>query len=443
MARLYYPLSIEGIEDVEDYRPGGFHPVHLGDVYEERYRVLLKLGAGGYSTTWLAHDSVAARYVALKIVKASETSNCVERQTHQSLSSSQSGHPGRAHVRCLLAHFTITGPNGNHFCLVSEVAGPTLPSLYENRESLYARRLRAAVARKISKQVAQAVGFLHSSGIGHGGKSFVSVLSYARTNALTDITVPNILLKLKSIDEWTEKDIYERFGQPCKEEPRMVSGLSLGPSAPRYIVEAARVPEERFLAEEVFLIDLGVSFPLKDPPRPQDIGVPLMYRAPETIFESRYDKFSDLWSLACVIFEIRAGTPIFESFMGTEDEIIKQWVQMKGKMPEPWWSSWDTRSSAFDESGKPLPRGPDAETWTNEYPLEEMIADIGEDDNAEENETADDAHIQQKPSLLELAGTRITKDEAASLNDLLGQMFQWKPDDRISVEQILEHPWFA
>jgi hypothetical protein len=41
-------------EDVERYQRGGFHPVHLGDVYDERYRVVHKLGAGGFSTVWLA-----------------------------------------------------------------------------------------------------------------------------------------------------------------------------------------------------------------------------------------------------------------------------------------------------------------------------------------------------------------------------------------------------
>lgn len=224
----------------------------------------------------------------------------------------------------------------------------------------------------------------------------------------------------------------------------MVSGSSLGPSAPRYLVEAAKVPEEKFLEEEIFLIDLGVSFPLDDPPRPQDIGVPLMYRAPETIFESRYDQYSDLWSLACVIFEIRAGAPIFESFVGNEDEIIKQWVQMKGRMPDPWWSNWAARSSAFDEQGKPLQRGSGDETWTNAYPLGEMIADIGDEDDSEEAEGADAAHTQQRSmSLLELPGTKITESEAGDLEDLLGKIFQWKPECRTSIEQILGHQWFA
>lgn len=44
-------------EWVEDYRPGGYHPVHLGDVFNNgQYKVIRKLGEGSYSTVWLAHD---------------------------------------------------------------------------------------------------------------------------------------------------------------------------------------------------------------------------------------------------------------------------------------------------------------------------------------------------------------------------------------------------
>lgn len=37
------------------YKPGGFHPVRVGDLYED-YKVIRKLGAGAYSTVWLAED---------------------------------------------------------------------------------------------------------------------------------------------------------------------------------------------------------------------------------------------------------------------------------------------------------------------------------------------------------------------------------------------------
>ena len=45
-----------GLESTHKYRYGGYHPVHLGDVYCERYRVIHKLGFGSYSTVWLARD---------------------------------------------------------------------------------------------------------------------------------------------------------------------------------------------------------------------------------------------------------------------------------------------------------------------------------------------------------------------------------------------------
>jgi hypothetical protein len=44
-------------EPLHNYRPGGYHLVLLGeDLKGERYKVLHKLGWGGYSTVWAARD---------------------------------------------------------------------------------------------------------------------------------------------------------------------------------------------------------------------------------------------------------------------------------------------------------------------------------------------------------------------------------------------------
>lgn len=44
-------------EKLESYRPGGYHPVTLGDTFkDDRYEVVHKLGWGGFSTVWLARD---------------------------------------------------------------------------------------------------------------------------------------------------------------------------------------------------------------------------------------------------------------------------------------------------------------------------------------------------------------------------------------------------
>lgn len=45
------------IEEGRDaYRPCGFHPVYIGDVYANRYEVMSKIGYGRYSTVWLVKD---------------------------------------------------------------------------------------------------------------------------------------------------------------------------------------------------------------------------------------------------------------------------------------------------------------------------------------------------------------------------------------------------
>jgi serine/threonine-protein kinase SRPK3 len=44
-------------ESMLGYRPGGYHPVCLGDTFKGgRYKVHHKLGWGGFSTVWLAKD---------------------------------------------------------------------------------------------------------------------------------------------------------------------------------------------------------------------------------------------------------------------------------------------------------------------------------------------------------------------------------------------------
>lgn len=46
-----------GIIQLEEYEPGGMHPVMLGDTFRDgRYRIQDKLGYGRHSTVWLARD---------------------------------------------------------------------------------------------------------------------------------------------------------------------------------------------------------------------------------------------------------------------------------------------------------------------------------------------------------------------------------------------------
>lgn len=56
MAHHPYVCDIDA-EPLHRYRVGGYHPLKLGDVLkQDRYKILHKVGWGGYSTTWAARD---------------------------------------------------------------------------------------------------------------------------------------------------------------------------------------------------------------------------------------------------------------------------------------------------------------------------------------------------------------------------------------------------
>jgi serine/threonine protein kinase len=44
-----------------------YYPICIGNVLAQRYRIEHKLGHGGFSTIWMAHDIVTKKDVALKV----------------------------------------------------------------------------------------------------------------------------------------------------------------------------------------------------------------------------------------------------------------------------------------------------------------------------------------------------------------------------------------
>lgn len=169
----YRPPFIDHVEPIEDYRIGGFHPVHLGDSFADgRYHILHKLGYGGFSTVWLARDNAQNQLVSLKILTAEASSSCPDLEILQALKANPLNHPGRRHIMFILDQFRIHGPNGSHVCLVSQVAGPSVVDLSCSPGQVGGcRRLRGDVARSFARQTAQAVGFLHAAGFIHGGSA--------------------------------------------------------------------------------------------------------------------------------------------------------------------------------------------------------------------------------------------------------------------------------
>ncbi|KAL3411425.1 hypothetical protein V8F44DRAFT_635970 [Aspergillus fumigatus] len=96
-ARIY-----DDVEPVEEYRPGGYHPVLLGDILDSWYN-------GPHIDTLPRNSS----YVAVKILKAEASISEGPIELTNALY-----HLGAQHVVQILDLFTYEGLNGTHLCLM-------------------------------------------------------------------------------------------------------------------------------------------------------------------------------------------------------------------------------------------------------------------------------------------------------------------------------------
>jgi len=158
---------IDGVEDLSRYRPGGYHPVTVGDVFVNRYHVVDKLGYGGYSTVWLARDTHQECYVAVKVGTAGSLLH--EVKTLRALSrpklSNETTRRGGSLIPHVLDEFELRGPNGSHPCYTMPAARCDL------QEISYSCLFPLEVARAISGKLILATAYVHSQGYVHGGSS--------------------------------------------------------------------------------------------------------------------------------------------------------------------------------------------------------------------------------------------------------------------------------
>lgn len=366
-------LSLElapfGLERLDDYAPGGQHPIHLGDLLgpgrRGPYRVLHKLGSGGYANVWLCRDVAAetsTQYVALKVLASDvSTEDCQERRAGQLRHGvGNSGGQDVANYLCLpLDEFEIRGPNGTHLCLVYPVLGPTVAQgAFRRSPNL------SGILRNAGRQTAIAVDILHKQGICHGGKyqkisaSFPHPVNLMRS-CLSDITLSNILHRVSGLDGLTEDEVLKIVGTPNRNAVLREGEPHGLPSAPRYLIYPVKWTEVdiKYIEPESCLIDLGQSFEVSQPPDGDDLGTPGPYRSPELILDKSAGIGSDLWALGCTLFEIRTGRKLFGLFDDDDDSYLDAMVQVFGRLPEPWWSTtWEARRRMYedesDESGR-------------------------------------------------------------------------------------------
>ncbi|KAK7913973.1 kinase domain protein [Apiospora marii] len=318
------PIEYQGIEGVEPlalYEPGGYHPVMVDDLLHRRYRIVDKLGHGGYSTIWLAHDEQTRRYVALKIGISGQMlprrEPSILRTLSQSVSSSgqettQELHDASTTLPEILDVFNVRGPNGIHVCYTKTLAQGNL------KEASFSRLFPIEVARLLAGRLALAVSLIHSRGFVHGGGG----------------------------------------------------ALYLGRMAEEFTADDAR---------GLILGDFGEAFaPATEDRLGGDCNTPVAMRAPEALFEpdTPVSYSADVWSLGTAIWEILGMGFIFDE-SASMDEIVAQQIDILGAqgLPQAWREHWERPQweELVTETEVTVPRRPadgDREAWP---PLEQAF----------------------------------------------------------------------
>ncbi|RAH71180.1 kinase-like protein [Aspergillus aculeatinus CBS 121060] len=374
---LYEPL--DGVERLERYQPGGYHPIQIGDQFHGRYRVIHKLGHGSYSTMWVAQDEQKKKLVALKICTARSNSNevnIISALTHPRFPVTNDS--GKAMISSILDTFTVHGPNGTHACHITTPARASLSGL---KDGSWIRLFQLDVARALAAQLVLAADYLHTQGF--------------------------------------------KFGAPEPEPVIHLDEKPLPPGVPSHGIvplwlgaasEKITLPEARIL-----LTDFGESFSCSDPKELKyESRTPLVIRPPECRFEPHkpLSYVSDIWTLACTIWSIIAQRPLFEGFLATEDDMTREHVDTLGILPLEWWRGWEARREKFTEDGRPINRNP-FRSWSDRF--------------------EDSVQQPRRQEGMPVLGD----DERDAIFDMLRPMLAFRPEERCTTKQILESEWMV
>jgi len=400
-------------EGTEGYRKGGYHSARPGDRFAGgRFVAQRKLGWGNFSTVWLAYDTLHSRFVALKIQKSARDYAHAALHEIELLSAVAKGDPTNSKcVVRLLDHFKHVGPNGHHVCLVTEFLGDSLLRLirYNRNKGVGLSRVK-----EICRSLLVGLDYLHSElGIIHTDLKPENVLLASTINPAKDPVRSGFTPILdrpvgsqygRTVISFSEKMLKMRARRAVAKISRR--RVSLGGFA-------AEVEKERNLdgiSLKCKIVDFGNAC-WGDQQLAGEIQT-RQYRAPEVIIGSGYSYSADMWSFACIAFELATGDLLFapkncEGCSEDEDHLALM-METLGKMPRKIATSGTRSKDYFDRHGD-LKRIRRLKFW----PLDCLLVER----------------------------YNFTETDARGFADFLRPILDFTPENRPSAAQCLKHPW--
>ncbi|KAL1848322.1 hypothetical protein Daus18300_013648 [Diaporthe australafricana] len=371
-------LKIEE-ETLSFYDPRLFYPVRIGEVFQERYQIITKLGWGAHSTIWLCHDLHNDLYRSLKIHINTLQQNR-ELQIYQHLKNpalEQSEHGGKEHLRELYDSFRVKGPYGTHDVFILRPLGTSIRDL---QKVMPDGVFDVDIVPEILLQILPTVHFLHTeANITH-----------------TDIHTGNLLEGIQD-EQLLVKMLEDELG---------------GKLCPRKDAGDRTVYATRYFRESIgnlYLCDLGEAVVGDKNTGP---AMPTQYRAPEIILGMKWGHAIDMWSIGMMVWDMMQPADIFKIY-NREDEFLNNayhlasMIALLGPPPREFLEQSQESSKYWDKSGN----------WRDIVPIPT-------------NRTLED--LATKPQ---------DKEERDLFINFVSGLLCWLPEDRLDSFKVFSHLW--
>lgn len=340
-------------EDPRDIgKPGGYCRVTVGERFKGgRYTALKKLGWGHFSTVWLCYDWVHKCVVGIKLQKSAPNYADAAKDEILVLRDMKKRGARDWPVVQLLDHFDHYGSNGKHVCLVFEVLGKSLLSLIHRFNE---KGLPLELVRRIGRHVMEGLMFLHiECRIIHTDIKPENVLVVPMDDdflVLNDRAekLAHHLNRQRALDPsaTASKGLTKNQKKRLKEKRKRALELQeLDQGSNEYSDELSEEKSLLMLIDsdraysrgEVKIIDMGNAL-WRDDHNAPEIQT-RQYRCPEVILGADYGSSADIWSAACLFFELATGEYLFEprkcrNYEQDEDHLALM-MECLGPIPKP------------------------------------------------------------------------------------------------------------